>query len=202
MYRVVTWAALDQGTDPHNDAAVGTLAEELDIAILPVGTARDGRHLTVLVEGQDVTWAIRSPEVDQNVSAVAAVPRVRAALSQHQRQIGAQYAHGFAGMHGIVMVGRDIGTVVLPDAPLKIYLDAPVEERANRRFLEMEKRGKTTSFAQVLADMQERDRIDSQRAIAPLRPAEDAHIISTAGLGVLEIVERIVALAKATCGAD
>lgn len=196
MYRVVTWAALHRSVDVHDADAVGLLAETLEISILPVGNAQDGRHLTVLVDGRDVTWAVRSPQVDQNVSAVAAMPRVRTALSQHQRQIGGQYAQGHAGMDGIVMVGRDIGTVVLPDAPLKIYLDAPVAERAQRRFLELQKRGKSTSFAQVLANMQERDRIDSQRAIAPLRPAEDAHIISTTGLGVQEIVERIVALAK------
>ena len=195
MYRVVTWAALDQTADLEDADAVGQLAETIEISILPAGDAQDGRHLTVLVDGRDVTWAVRSPEVDQNVSTVAAMPRVRAALSQHQRQIGGQYAHGHAGMDGIVMVGRDIGTVVLPDAPLKIYLDAPVTERAQRRFLELQKRGKSTTFEQVLADMQARDRIDSQRAIAPLRAADDAHIISTAGLGVQEIVARIVALA-------
>lgn len=197
MYRVVTWAALDAGIDLLDSQAVGLLAETLEIAILPVGEARDGRHLTVLVAGRDVTWAIRSPEVDQNVSTVSAIPRVRAALSQHQRCIGALYAHGHAGMAGIVMVGRDIGTVVLPDAPLKIYLDAPAVERARRRFLELQKRGKDSSFAQVLADMQERDRIDSQRAIAPLRAADDAHILSTAGLSIQEIVQHIVALARA-----
>ena len=194
MYRVVTWAALHRSVDVHDAGAVGQLAESIAIAILPVGNAQDGRHLTVLVDGRDVTWAVRSPEVDQNVSTVAAIPRVRSALSQHQRQIGSQYAHGHAGMDGIVMVGRDIGTVVLPNAPLKIYLDAPVVERAQRRFLELKKRGKSPSFEQVLADMQERDRIDSQRAIAPLRAAHDAHIIGTAGLGVQEIIERIVAL--------
>lgn len=198
MYRVVTWAVLERGVDIHDGEAVGLLAETLNIAILPIGDVQDGRHLTVLVDGRDVTWAVRAPVVDQNVSIVAAIPRVRAALSQHQRQIGLQYTHGHAGMDGIVMVGRDIGTVVLPNAPLKIYLDAPVDERARRRFLEMEKRGKTTPFAQVLADMQERDRIDSQRAIAPLRPADDARIISTAGLGVREIVARIVKLTKLT----
>lgn len=196
MYRVVTWASLDQRVNLQDADAVGQLAETIDISILPVGENQDGRHLTVLVNRRDVTWAIRAPEVDQNVSTVSAIPRVRAALSQHQRQIGARYAAGYAGMAGIVMVGRDIGTVVLPDAPLKVYLDAPAEERARRRFLELQKRGKSPSFAQVLADMQERDRIDSQRAIAPLRPADDAHIISTAGLGVEEIVERIAALAE------
>lgn len=195
MYRVVTWAALDRGVDVYDGAAVGLLAETLDIAILPAGDAQDGRHLTVQVDGRDVTWAVRGPEVDQKVSVVAAIPRVRAALSQHQRQIGARYANGHAGMDGIVMVGRDIGTVVLPDAPLKIYLDAPVEERARRRFVEMQQRDKETPFDRVLADMQERDRIDSQRAIAPLRPADDAHIISTAGLRAEEIVARILALA-------
>ena len=195
MYRVVAWAALEKGVDLHNAEAVGLLAETLVISILPAGDAQDGRHLTVLVAGRDVTWAIRAPEVDQNVSTVAAMPRVRAALSRHQWQIGAQYAHGHAGMDGIVMVGRDIGTVVLPDAPLKIYLDAPATERAHRRFLDLQKRGKDASFEQVLVDMQARDRVDSQRAIAPLRPAHDAHIIGTAGLGVQEIVARIVALA-------
>lgn len=195
MYRVVTWAALDRSLDLQDADAVSQLAETIDISILPAGDAQGGRHLTVLVDGRDVTWAVRSPEVDQNVSTVAEMPRVRTALSQHQRQIGVLYAHGHAGMDGIVMVGRDIGTVVLPDAPLKIYLDAPVAERAQRRFLELERRGKATNFAQVLADMQARDRIDSQRAIAPLRAADDAHIISTAGLGVPDIVERIVALA-------
>lgn len=196
MYRVITWAALDEDVDLSDGDSVGLLAETLDISILPAGEAQDGRHLTVLVAGHDVTWAIRSPKVDQNVSTVAAIPRVRAALSHQQRQVGKRYAEGYAGMDGIVMVGRDIGTVVLPDAPLKIYLDAPVEERAQRRFLEMENRGKRPAFAQVLADMRERDRIDSQRAIAPLRPADDAHIINTAGLAVNEIVARIVALAR------
>lgn len=196
MYRVITWAALDENVDLADTDAVGLLAETLDIAILPAGDAQDGRHLTVLVAGQDVTWAIRSPRVDQNVSTVAAIPRVRAALSQHQRQVGQRYAAGYAGMDGIVMVGRDIGTVVLPDAPLKIYLDAPVEERAQRRFLELQKRGKRATFSQVLADMRERDRIDTQRTIAPLRPADDARIINTAGLSVQAIVERIVTLAE------
>ena len=196
MYRVVTWAALERGVDVHDAAAVGLLAETLRIAILPAGDAQDGRHLTVLVDGRDVTWAVRAPEVDQKVSVVAAIPRVRTALSQHQRRIGALYTNGHAGMDGIVMVGRDIGTVVLPDAPLKIYLDAPVEERARRRFVELQQRGKETPFDQVLADMQERDRIDSQRAIAPLRPADDAHIIGTAGLRAEEIVARIIALVE------
>lgn len=197
MYRVVTWAALDRGVDLHDSQAVGLLAETLAIKILPADDPTDGRHLTVLIDGADVTWALRTPEVDQNVSTVSAIPRVRAALSQHQRQIGALYAAGYAGKAGIVMVGRDIGTVVLPNAPLKIYLDAPVEERARRRFVELKQRGKSPAFEQVLADMQERDRIDSQRAIAPLRPADDACIISTAGLGVQEIVQRIVVLANA-----
>ncbi len=197
MYRVVTWAALDQGANLLDSEAVGRLAETIVISILPAGDAADGRHLTVLVDGRDVTWAIRAPEVDQNVSTVAAIGQVRSALSRHQRQIGQQYAQGHEGLDGIVMVGRDIGTIVLPDAPLKIYLDAPASERAQRRYLEMQKRGKSATFQQVLADMLERDRIDSQRAIAPLRPADDAHVINTAGLGVEAIVARIVALAAA-----
>lgn len=193
MYRVVTRVALDRGMDVHDRDAVGALAEELDIALLPAGAAEaPGRYVTVLVDGQDVTDALRTPDVDRHVSVVAANPRVRAALSLHQRRIGQQYASGHAGKAGIVMVGRDIGTVVLPEAPLKIYLDAPVEERARRRHQELLQQGKDVPFEQVLADMQRRDAIDSQRDVAPLRVAEDAHVIQTADLTVEQVVERIL----------
>ena len=196
MYRAVTWAALQRGLDLHDQEAIGELARRLHIQVrAPTPAEEDGRQATVLVDGQDVTWAIRTPEVDQNVSVVAANPRVREALSAQQRRIGRQYGEGRGDKPGVVMVGRDIGTVVLPDAPLKIYLDAPVEERARRRYQELRQRGKEVSYEQVLADMRRRDKLDSERAIAPLRVAEDAVVLNTAGLSVDEVVERIYRMA-------
>lgn len=198
MYRAVTLAALAQGLDLQDTDAVGALAESLPIDIEPPSPgSSDGRQTTVLVDGQDVTWAIRSPEVDRSVSVVAANPRVRAALTQHQRRISQRFRHGRAEKAGLVMVGRDIGTVVLPDAPLKIYLDAPVEERARRRYQELLKRGKTVLYEQVLADMRRRDEIDTQREIAPLRAAEDAHVLDSNGSSPPIMVERILDLLRA-----
>ncbi len=195
MYRAVTWAALQQGLDLHDQEAIGELARRLHIEVrAPTPEEEDGRQATVLVDGQDVTWAIRTPEVDQHVSVVAANPLVRQALSAQQRRIGRQYGEGRGDKPGVVMVGRDIGTVVLPDAPLKIYLDAPVEERARRRYQELRERGKAVRYEQVLADMRRRDRLDSERAIAPLRVAEDAVVLDTAGLSVKQVVDRIYRL--------
>jgi cytidylate kinase len=117
---------------------------------------------------------IRAPEVDHNVSVVSAYPEVRRAMTTRQRQIAYHYGRGDAERAGIVMVGRDIGTVVMPDAPLKLYVDATPEERARRRHHELRKQGKSIPYDQVLADMIRRDRIDSERAVAPLRLADDA----------------------------
>ena len=127
MYRAVTLAALDRGMDLQDEPAVTRLAQELVIDILPPGE-EDGRQTTVLVDGRDVTWALRRPEVDAHVSLVSAYAEVRRALTLRQREVG---------MRGrVVMVGRDIGTVVLPQADLKIYLDATVDVRAMRRYRE------------------------------------------------------------------
>ncbi len=138
----------------------------------------DGRQYTVTVDGQDVTWRIRGIDVERIVSPVAAVPGVRQALRQRQREIG------LAGH--VVMVGRDIGTVVLPEADLKIYLTASPEERAGRRCREILGRGEVADFHQLLASIRERDRIDSQRAVAPLKPADDAIVIDTDHLTIDE----------------
>lgn len=197
LYRAVTWAMLARGIDPDDSLAVGELAASLPVQIKPPAAQNDGRQATVQVGEQDVTWAIRSPAVDQNVSKVAAKPRVRQALTRQQRRIGHRYGQGNAEKPGIVMVGRDIGTVVLPDAPLKIYLDAPVAVRARRRYDELVQRGKEdVRFDQVLADMRRRDRIDSQRQIAPLRPADDAHVLDTSHLSPQAIVVQIIELAQ------
>jgi cytidylate kinase len=197
MYRAVTWAAMERGTALTDHDAVGALAEALDIDILPpADDLTDGRQTTVLVDGVDVTWAIRTPDVDRNVSTVSAIPRVRAALTQHQRRISRRFTESNAEAGGLVMVGRDIGTVVLPDAPLKVYLDASAEERARRRYEELIRRGKEVNYADVLADMRRRDEIDTNRAVAPLRAAADAHVLMTDGFTPDGIVEQILALMR------
>lgn len=185
MYRAVTWAALAGGIPIEDEAGVTALAERLIIdVILP--TVEDGRQYTVLADGQDVTWQIRRPEVDRGVSPVSAYPGVRAALTAQQRRIGRRGE--------IVMVGRDIGTVVLPDADLKIYLDASVDERARRRYREILARGAEADYEAVLASMRRRDRIDSGRALAPLRVADDAIVIDTTPLSLDQVLERVVVL--------
>ena len=195
MYRAVTWAVLDRAIPVQDMAAVGQLAETIAIDIDPAGDdPSDGRLNTILVDGVDVTWLIRTPEVDRNVSAVAANPQVRTALTRQQRRIGLRYANGQADLPGIVMLGRDIGTVVVPEAPHKIYLDAPVEERARRRYAELVARERPADFAEVLADMRRRDQVDSQRATAPLRAAEDAIVLDTTGLSLEEVVAHILGL--------
>ncbi|MBC7235111.1 MAG: (d)CMP kinase [Chloroflexi bacterium] len=186
MYRAVTWAALERGIPIEDEAAVTRLAETLLIQVEPP-TIDDGRQYTVLADGVDVTWKIREPEVNHYVSPVSAYRGVRRALTEQQRRIGAP--------GGVVMVGRDIGTVVLPQAEVKIYLDASVEERARRRYIEMIQRGQTADMAAVLADLRRRDQIDSSRDAAPLCAAEDAVIIDSTDLSIEQVVERVLALA-------
>jgi len=182
MYRAVTWVALQSGVDLADEEAVGVLAERIRIEVIQP-TVADGRQYTVYADGEDITWQIRRPEVDHGVSPVSAYPRVRAALTAQQRRIGQ------GGR--IVMVGRDIGTVVMPDAELKIYLDASVEERARRRYQEIRNRGEAEDYEHILRDMRRRDRIDSERDTAPLRPASDAVIIDTTELGVAEVLAEV-----------
>ena len=186
MYRAVTWAALDRAIPIEDEPAVTALAEQLRIDVTSP-TVDDGRQYTVLADGADVTWDIRTPEVDGNVSPVSAYPGVRRALVAQQRRVAAKGP--------VVMVGRDIGTVVLPDADLKVYLDASVEERARRRWREERARGEETDYETVLASMRRRDEIDSNRKVSPLRVAEDAAILDTTGLSIEEVLaeaERLV----------
>ncbi len=193
MYRAVTWAALDRSAPISNEHAVSLLAETIVIDIgPPLAGQNDGRQSTVFVDEVDVTWLIRSPEVDQNVSTVSTYPRVRESLSSQQRRIGEQYGSGNAAKPGIVMVGRDIGTVVLPGAGLKIFMDASPEERARRRHLELEKRGESVPYDQILADIIHRDKLDSGRVLSPLRPAEDAVIVDTSEMTPDEVVDWIL----------
>ncbi len=185
LYRAVAWLALQRAIDVHDEPALARLAAEANIAVTRP-TVPDGRQYTVTVEGQDVTWKIRGVDVERIVSPVAAVAGVRQALKQRQREIG------LAGH--VVMVGRDIGTVVLPEADLKIYLTASPEERARRRYREILARGDSADLDQLLASIKERDRIDSQRAVAPLKPAKDAVVIDTDKLTIEQELAMIAAL--------
>ena len=197
MYRAVAWAILQEGISSADSEAVGRVAEALPISVsAPSRGESDGRQATIRIGELDVTWSIRSRRVDSIVSAVAANGKVRQELSRKQRLIGLEHGSGAGGMSGIVMAGRDVGTVVLPEAPLKIYLEAPLEERSRRRFRELSERGKVADFAVVQDDMRLRDKVDSERALAPLRPAPGAHRIQTHGKTVKEVVGRILALAE------
>jgi cytidylate kinase len=168
LYRAVTWLSLARGVAATDPAGLTALAGEVELA--PDST---GRLSHVRVDGVDRTAEVHTPPVDAAVSAVSAVPELRAELLQRQRALAA------AG--GIVMAGRDIGTIVLPDADLKLFLDASVEERARRRADERGLETGTPAAEAILTALRERDRLDSTRAVAPLHPAPDARIIATDG---------------------
>jgi len=187
MYRAITWLALQRGIDIRDEAAVTALAEETQIEVAPASQP-DGRACDVLVGGEDITWQTRTRKVDENVSIVAAYAGVRRALSEQQRRIGQRGK--------IVMVGRDIGTVVLPDADLKIYLDATAEQRARRRYDEITARGGHPNYDEILKRVIERDRIDSTRHVAPLKAAEDAVVLDSDQLSADEVFERVLALVR------
>ncbi len=189
MYRAVTLAALNKEVDTNDEEKVTEVAEKMDLEIKPA-SVEDGRSNDIFLEGEDVTWSIRLPAVEAHVSQVSAYKGVRTAMTIKQREIGAK--------GGVVMVGRDIGTVVLPDAEIKIYLDASVEERARRRHLELINRGKESDFEFVLEDLKRRDKIDSSRAIAPLKPAEDAIILDSDKLSIEQVYEKMMKIIEET----
>lgn len=187
MYRAITWIALQRDLNLRDEAVITELAQKAQIDIRPPSKA-DGRACDVVIGDKDVTWDMRDGEVDANVSVVSAYAGVRQALSEQQRRIG---------MRGrIVMVGRDIGTVVLPEAGLKIYLDASAEERAKRRFDEIIARGEKADYDEILRKVIERDHIDSTRAVAPLRPANDAIIIDSDKMNAEQVLARVMELCK------
>jgi cytidylate kinase len=187
MYRAVTAAALARGVPIADEAAVTALAEQIEIQVKPP-TVDDGRDVTVLVDGADLSWEIRRPEVERAVSPVSAYRGVRQAMVAQQRRIAA------AGR--VVMVGRDIGTVVLPDADLKIYLDATLHERATRRHRERLARGEPADFERVLAELRRRDEIDSQRQHSPLAAAADAILVDSTALTADAVIEQAQGLVK------
>lgn len=190
MYRAVTWAVLERGVDPADVAGVSQLAEQISITVTADGPA-DGRQATVRVDGRDVTWDIRQPQVDALVSRLSSYPRVRTALTNQQRRIAA------AG--SMVMAGRDIGTVVLPDADLKIFLLASPEERARRRYRQSLEQNRPADFDQILAAIIQRDALDRDNPVSPTHPAADAIIIDTDNLTIAQVVEQLKHLVETSC---
>ena len=183
MYRAVAWAARRQGVLLHDDTAVADLASHV------VMSMEDG---AVNVDGVDVTRAIRTPEMDLAAAAVARMPRVRAVLVDRQRALGRP--------GGVVMEGRDIGTVVFPDADVKIYLDASPDERARRRAADPAHGGSPKALADVATALAARDQSDQTRAASPLTIAPDAVVVDTTGVPVDEVVERVLTIVRERAG--
>ncbi len=186
MYRAVAWLALQHGIDAHNEEALGDLARHAHI-VIDHPRIEDGRLYTVTVGGQDVTWEIRGAAVTRVVSQISSHPQVRSVLVAQQRVLAYE-------QDGVVMVGRDIGAVVLPDAELKIYLTASLQERARRRYAELEERqgvgsAALPSLSEILNDIELRDANDKEN----MRPAQDAIVIITDNLSVSQVLEVIYA---------
>jgi cytidylate kinase len=179
MYRAITWLALNNGASIEEPESLGRLAVSNPVQLV------NGDSSTVRIGGHEVGSELRTPRVEDHVSAVSSVSQVRAALVARQRELTIH--------RSIVMTGRDIGTVVLPGADLKVYLMASPERRARRRWQEQRERGDEVEFDDVLAETKRRDRIDSDRVDSPLRPANDAWLLDTDRLTVAEVVDCIVA---------
>ena len=190
LYRALTLAARERGINPDDAEQLAELAAHLDVEVRPP-SVNDGRQFDVLLNGRDVTWAIRAPEVDREVSAVSAHPNVRRALLDLQRRI--------ARSGRVVMVGRDIGTVVVPDADVKIWLDASIEERARRRQADLAMQGIQRSLDDLRDEMAMRDRLDASRGTAPMQPAADAVRINTDDRSIEEVVDMVTRLVEAAC---
>jgi len=185
MYRAVTLAAAERRVDPNDPQALTRLADSIR---MKVGSAaqQSSETCSISIDGKDVTSQLRRPDVEDAVSLVSRVPGVREALVRQQREI--------AGRQPMVMAGRDIGTVVLPDADLKVYLDASISERARRRHAEFSNQGRAVTEKIVLEDLRRRDQIDREREVSPLRPAHDAIVIQTDGLSQEEVLGRVLEL--------
>ena len=184
IYRTIGYAVKRRGIEPRDEAAVRAILPELEIGMR---YEADGEQ-HMLLNGQDVTREIRLPEISMYASAVSALPSVRAFLLEMQRDL--------ARKHSVIMDGRDIGTVVLPDAEVKIFLTASAEVRAQRRCLELEQRGTPKPYDEVLRELNERDYNDSHRAAAPLRAAEDAMVVDTSALDFDASREALLALIR------
>ena len=180
MYRAVTYLALRAGVDVNDEVALTRLAESADFEL---GQPTDEDIATISAGGEDITRQLRTPEVDRTVSTVSRVPGVRKAMVERQRALARE--------GGIIMLGRDIGSVVLPDAPVKVYLNASAEERARRRYLELREDGGDRPLAEIRDELERRDEMDRNRHASPLKPAADAIVIETDHLSLEEVIERV-----------
>jgi len=183
IYRVLSLAALHHQIALDNEEALVPLAANLDVQFLIDSDTNAGK---IILEGEDVSTTIRNEEVGAAASKVAALPRVREALLRRQR--------AFRTENGLIADGRDMGTVVFPDAPLKIFLTASAEERARRRFVELNERGLDVTLSGLLHDIQARDDRDMNRAVAPLVPAEDAIELDTSELNAQQVFDKVITL--------
>jgi cytidylate kinase len=184
LYRAVAWAAIQRGISPDDESALTALASGLRIEV-----TEPNQGERVLVDGDDATDALKDKAIEGIVSRTSRVAGVRQALVATQRDL--------ADLGRVVMAGRDIGTVILPEADVKLFLQASVAERARRRRLELVAAGGQASLDQVQREIEARDLADTQRAASPLRPADDAHLMDTDGVSLDEVVERVLALVKA-----
>ncbi|MCG9679632.1 (d)CMP kinase [Vibrio sp. Isolate24] len=177
IYRVLALAAIHHGVDLDSEDALVPIATHLDVQFIA-----EGDLVKVILEGEDVSGELRKEETGMAASKVAALPRVREALLRRQR--------AFAEGSGLVADGRDMGTVVFPQAEVKIFLDASAEERANRRLKQLQGKGLDVKFDDLLSEIQERDDRDRNRPVAPLRPAEDALLLDSTSMSIDEVVEK------------
>lgn len=183
LYRLVALAAMKRSIDLTNEVLVAAIAQNLNVEF-----SVKGESMLVLLDGEDVTDAIRQEVVSMGASKVAAHPDVRAALLDRQR--------AFARAPGLIADGRDMGTAVFPSAPTKIFLTASAEARAERRFKQLQAKGEVIDMAKLVADIRERDERDSKRAVSPLVPAADATIIDSTNIGIADVFARMLALIK------
>ena len=181
LYRLLAFAARNHGVDLTNEEAMKVLAAHLDVQFI---AAAQGQGQRIILEGEEVTDAIRNEGIGAGASLVASLPAVREALLQRQR--------AFQEMPGLVADGRDMGTVVFPDAALKIFLTASAEERARRRYLQLKEKGDDVNLASLLDEIRARDERDTQRAVAPLKPAADAIQLDSTELSIGQVLERIL----------
>jgi cytidylate kinase len=180
MYRAVTWLALERGISVEDAEALGRLARDAAIQVIGEGES------AVIIDGNEVGEQLRQPRIDRAVSLVSKIDDVRTAMVKQQQDIAREGR--------MVMVGRDIGTVVLPSADIKLFLVASVAERANRRYLEMARQGSLVDYQQVLKDLEARDELDTGRSNSPLRPAADAIVLDTDSISIGEVLEKAMAL--------
>lgn len=181
LYRLLAFAAGNHGVDLTNEESLKLLAAHLDVQFIASG---NGQGQRIVLEGEEVTDLIRNEQIGAGASQVASLPAVREALLQRQQ--------AFQEMPGLIADGRDMGTVVFPEAPLKIFLTASAEERARRRYLQLKAKGDDVNLASLLDEIQARDERDTQRAVAPLKPAADAIVLDSTELSIEKVLERIL----------